>query len=149
MKVTAVLVVAGVAALAAGNAGPERGPGAGRTVWDGVFTEAQAKRGEKVYAAKCVNCHLDTFLGDGTATALTGPGFLANWDGVLIGEMVDRTRSTMPDDDPGTLSRQQVADVLAFVLKFNKFPAGETELPTQAEALNQITFVATKAEGTQ
>ena len=116
----------------------------GKTVWDGVYTVAQAARGEKVYAAKCVKCHQESLLGDGTATALTGPGFAANWDGVLMGEMVDRTRSTMPDDDPGTLSRQQVADAIAFVLKFNKFPAGETELPTQAEVLNQIKFVATK-----
>jgi mono/diheme cytochrome c family protein len=135
MKVIAAVVIGAVVVTAS----------AGRTVWDGVFTEAQAKRGEKVYAAKCVICHVETLLGDGTATALTGPGFLANWDGVLLGEMVDRTRTTMPDDDPGTLSRQQVADVLAFVLKFNNFPAGETELPTQAEALNQIKFVATKA----
>jgi quinoprotein glucose dehydrogenase len=119
-----------------------------RTVWDGVYTDAQAKRGEKIYADKCVRCHTDSLLGDGTATALTGTGFAANWDGVSIGELLDRTRNTMPDDDPGTLSRQQVADVIAFVLKFNKFPAGGSELATQAEALNQIKFVATKPDGT-
>ena len=116
----------------------------GRTTWDGVYSEAQASRGEKLYAAKCAKCHLETMLGDGTATALTGPGFAANWEGVSLAEMVDRTRTTMPDDEPNTLSRQQVADVLAFVFKFNKFPAGETELPTQAEVLKQIKFVATK-----
>ena len=137
MRMCAAFVVAGViTALTAASAS--------KTVWDGVYTVAQAARGEKVYAAKCVKCHLETLLGDGTATALTGPGFAANWDGVSLGEMLDRTRSTMPDDDPGTLSRQQVADAIAFMLKFNKFPAGETELPTQAEALNQIKFVATR-----
>lgn len=119
----------------------------GRTVWDGVYTEAQAKRGEKVYAARCVKCHAETLVGDGTATALTGTGFAGNWDGVSLGELVERTRNTMPDDEPGTLSRQQVADVVAFVLNFNRFPSGETELPTQAEALNQIKFVATKTGG--
>jgi quinoprotein glucose dehydrogenase len=120
----------------------------GRTVWDGVYTDAQAKRGEKVYADKCVSCHTDSLLGDGTATALTGTGFAANWDGVSLAELVERTRNTMPDDDPGTLSRQQVADVIAFVLKFNKFPTGGAELAPQAEALNQIKFVATKPDGT-
>ena len=116
----------------------------GRTTWDGVYTEAQAKRGQELYAAKCSKCHTDTLVGDGTATALTGTGFAANWDGVSLGEMAERTRTTMPDDDPGKLSRQQVADVIAFVLKFNKFPVGETELPSQIEALNPIKYVVTK-----
>jgi mono/diheme cytochrome c family protein len=116
----------------------------GRTTWDGVYTEAQAKRGEQLYAAKCSRCHTDTLVGDGTATALTGTGFTANWDGVSLGELAERTRTTMPDDEPGKLSRQQVADVIAFVLKFNKFPAGDTELPSQIEALGLIKYVATK-----
>jgi mono/diheme cytochrome c family protein len=116
----------------------------GRSVWDGVYTDAQAKRGGQVYAAHCVSCHGDTLQGDGPATALAGSGFTADFNGATLGEMVDRTRRTMPDDNPGTLSRQQVTDVLAYVLSVNKFPAGETELPTQAEVLNQITFLATK-----
>ncbi len=115
-----------------------------RTVWDGVYTEEQAKRGEAIYAARCERCHGAALLGEGEATALTGPGFAANWEGVSMGELADRTRNTMPNDQPGTLSRQQVADVLAFVLRFDKFPAGDAELPVQAEALNQIRFVATK-----
>jgi mono/diheme cytochrome c family protein len=121
--------------------------GAGRSVWDGVYTESQAKRGGQVYASQCVNCHGNTLQGDGPASALTGPGFTADFDGANLGEMLDRTRTTMPEDKPGTMSRQQVADVLAYVLSFNKFPAGETELPTQAEALNQIKFLATKPTG--
>ena len=84
---------------------------AGRSVWDGVYSETQ---------------------GDGTATALTGPGFMADFNGASLGEMVDRTRTTMPDDNPGTMSRQQIADVLTYVLSVNKFPAGEADLPTQA-----------------
>ena len=83
-----------------------------RTVWNGVYTDAQAKRGEKIYAARCVKCHAESLLGDGSATALTGPGFSANWDGVPLSELVDRTRNTMPDDDPGTLSRQQIAKLV-------------------------------------
>lgn len=148
MRHTIALAAAGLlTAIAALSAGPD-GNRPDRTVWDGVYTEDQARRGEKVYAATCVKCHVETLLGDGTATALTGTGFAANWDGVTLGEMAERTRTTMPDDDPGKLSRQQVADVIAFVLKFNKLPAGEIELPAQTEALNQITFLATKRGGT-
>ena len=64
-----------------------------------------------------------------------------------MGDMLDRTRTSMPLAKPGTLSRQQVADLLAFVLSMNKFPAGEIELPRQAEVLNQITFLSTKPDG--
>jgi len=66
---------------------------------------------------------------------------------VSMGAMVDRTKTSMPMSNPGSLSRQQVADVLAFVLSENKFPAGEAELPRQAEILNQIGFLATKPVG--
>ncbi len=116
-------------------------------MWDGVYTDAQAKRGGQVYAAHCLNCHGEALQGDGTATALTGPGFMADFNGASLGEMLDRTRTTMPDDNPGTMSRQQIADVLTYVLSVNKFPAGEAELPTQAEVLNQIKFLATKPTG--
>jgi mono/diheme cytochrome c family protein len=61
-----------------------------------------------------------------------------------MGDLLDRTRTTMPMNKPGTLSRQQIADLLAFVLNVNKFPAGTAELPRQAELLAQITFLATK-----
>jgi hypothetical protein len=72
---------------------------------------------------------------------------MADFNGASLGEMLDRTRQTMPDDNPGTMSRQQIADVLTYVLSVNKFPAGESELPTQAELLNQIKFLATKPTG--
>jgi hypothetical protein len=61
-----------------------------------------------------------------------------------MADLVERTRISMPLDGPGVLSRQQVVDVIAFVLNANKFPAGETELPRQAEILGQIMFLSTK-----
>jgi mono/diheme cytochrome c family protein len=137
----------GLAAVHARTAISQAPSASGRTVWDGVYTDAQAKRGAAIYVSHCQRCHADTLLGDGEATALTGPGFLGNWDGVALRELADRTRNTMPNDDPGTLSRQQTADVLAYLLNFNKFPAGDVELPTQAEVLAGIKFVATKQVG--
>jgi mono/diheme cytochrome c family protein len=115
-----------------------------RSIWDGVYSEAQAKRGAALYSTHCVGCHLETLEGDGPATPLTGPGFSANWDGISMADMVERTQKSMPSDKPGTLSRQQISDVLAFVLRANKLPAGEAELPRQAELLSRILFLATK-----
>jgi S-disulfanyl-L-cysteine oxidoreductase SoxD len=115
-----------------------------RSVWDGVYTKQQAERGIELYATHCRSCHGESLEGNGPAQPLAGPVFTANWDGVSMGDMLERTRTSMPIDKPGSLSRQQVADVLAFVLSANKLPAGEVELPRQAEILNQIRFLATK-----
>jgi len=138
------IMIPGAIALASLVTARAQEPAAGRSVWDGVFTAAQAKRGGDVYAQHCLECHGETLQGDGTASALAGPGFRDDFNGVKLSEMLDRTRKTMPDDKPGTMSRQQIADVLAYVFSVNKFPAGDAELPTQAELLNQITFLATK-----
>ena len=116
-----------------------------RTVWDGVYTEAQAERGKAIYMEKCVQCHGPELMGGGAgAGPLQGPTFSGNWNGVPLGDMLERLRQSMPLDKPATLSRQQSADVLAFIFSVNKFPAGKTELSRQAEILNTITFKATK-----
>ena len=115
-----------------------------RTVWDGIYNDAQSTRGAKIYKDSCARCHGETLQGDGTAGALSGPGFLSDFDGVTLADIVDRTRKTMPDDDPGTMSRQQIVDALTYVLSANKFPKGDRELPTQADVLSQITFVAVR-----
>jgi len=140
MKTTlAVMLIGGIAALGAQEAQ------ATRTVWDGVYTDAQAKRGEQIYLDLCVRCHGPTLAGgtDG-AGPLTGPTFKGNWNGVALGDMVERMRVSMPQDKPGTLSRQQTADVLAYILSVNEYPAGKTDLPRQTEILNQIQFRAAK-----
>ena len=115
------------------------------SVWDGVFTDAQAKRGAAVFAENCARCHGNALEGDGEeATPLAGGSFLSNWNGKTIGDIYERIRKTMPDKNPGTLTRQEDADVLAYVLSFNAFPAGKVELPIEVERLNLITFDAIK-----
>ena len=128
-----------VAALSAAVGGQTQ-----RTVWDGVYTEEQAKRGAALYGERCVHCHGPTLGGIDAAAALTGPTFNGNWNGVPLDQMLERVRSTMPVDKPASLSRQQTADVLAYVFSVNKFPAGQTELPRQAEMLTLIQFKANK-----
>src|SRR5262249_2513088 len=115
-----------------------------RTVWDAVYTAEQAKRGEEVYRTQCLACHGEGLQGGGPATPLTGDIFMSNWNGVSMGDMLERVKTSMPLSAPGTLSRQQVADVLAYVLSYNKFPAGKTELSRQTEILNQIKFLSQK-----
>jgi quinoprotein glucose dehydrogenase len=115
-----------------------------RSIWKGVYSAEQARRGAALYAAQCAACHGPLLEGNGPASALTGPNFAANWDSRTLGELADRTRLTMPVNRPGSLSRQQVADLLAFVLETNRFPAGPAELPAQANVLQQIRYLATK-----
>jgi mono/diheme cytochrome c family protein len=115
-------------------------------VWDGVYTEEQAKRGEEMYRKECASCHGDTLVGGGGAAPLTGGAFLSNWNGLTVGDLFERIRKTMPQGSLGKLSKQQDADVLAYLLSFNKFPSGKTELQKQVEFLKEIRFEANKPE---
>ena len=115
-----------------------------RSVWDGVYTEEQAKRGEPLYGKECAACHGEQLSGGESAPPLTGGAFLSNWNGLSVGDLFDRIRKTMPQTNPGRLTRQQDADILAYVLSRNKFPSGKTELYRQSEMLKEIRFEAEK-----
>lgn len=115
-----------------------------RSVWDGVYTEEQAKRGEPIYRKECAACHGDQLTGGESAPPLTGGAFLSNWNGLTLGDLFDRIKKTMPQSAPGKLTRQQNSDVLAFMLSMNKFPTGKTELYKQSEMLKEIRFESEK-----
>ena len=109
-----------------------------RSVWDGVYTAEQAKRGAEVYASSCASCHGTALGGGESAPPLTGGEFLSNWNGLTVGDLFDRIRISMPADRPGRLTREQDADVIAFMLSVGEFPSGKSELDHQAEPLKQI-----------
>jgi len=109
-----------------------------RSVWDGIYSEDQSKRGAGLYAKECASCHGTELTGGESAPALVGDGFLSNWNGTTVGDLFERIRKSMPQDNPGRLSRQQDADILAFMLSANKFPAGKADLDRETEALKQI-----------
>ena len=111
-----------------------------RTVWDGVYTDEQAARGETLYADRCGKCHGDTLGGVEAAPALTGTTFYANWEGEMLEALFNRMRTTMPLDKPGSLSRAQNADILAHMLKAGGYPAGPAALDGQAGALATVTI---------
>ena len=115
-----------------------------RSVWDGVYTAEQAKRGEALYVQHCGACHGATLLGAEAAPALTGPEFSGNWNALTVGDLYDRIRTSMPPDDPGKVSAQQKVDVIAYMLRVGAFPAGTTELPRDQQTLTTIKYLATK-----
>lgn len=136
-----VLVIAVVAGLAIG-VGAAQQPAPARTVWDGAYTLAQAKRGA-LKSGLCTSCHGDGFVGGG-APELAGEAFLAKWERRTVGDLFDLVRLTMPDDDPGALAREEYADLVAYILAVNKFPTGSTEIGTAPEPLKQIQILAAK-----
>jgi mono/diheme cytochrome c family protein len=128
-------------------AGGSRAQAPGRSVWEGVYTTDQAKRGQQLYGQYCGSCHGDTLGGGESAPPLAGAEFLSNWNGLTVGDLFDRMRTSMPQDKPGKLSREQNADILAHMLSANEFPAGSVELNRNSEMLKQIRIDATKPDG--
>jgi S-disulfanyl-L-cysteine oxidoreductase SoxD len=117
-----------------------------RSVWDGVYTQDQAKQGQAFYGESCSSCHGDTLMGGESAPALAGGEFLSNWNGLTLGDLFDRIRTTMPQNRPGSLSREKNAAILAYMLSVSQFPAGKSALPQQSEVLKEIKIDASKPE---
>jgi mono/diheme cytochrome c family protein len=112
----------------------------GRSISSGVFTAAQAKRGETAYQASCSGCHgSDLRATDAEAVDLTGPAFRAKWNGKTLEERFETIRDTMPLGNANTLGDKTYMDVLAFILQFNDFPPGNQELVP--ETAKVIVFV--------
>ena len=138
-RIIAAVAVALCGATAYGAAAQES-----RTVWDGVYTEEQSKRGEALYVGACANCHGSQMEGIDMSPALVGVTFSSNWNDLTMGDLAERIRISMPADRPGTMPRAEIADVMSFMLKANKFPAGGTELPQDVLVLKQIRIVPEK-----
>jgi len=115
-----------------------------KTTWSGVYSEAQAKRGEALYADKCASCHAPDLTGLDQAPPLSGNDFNVNWNDLAVNDLFERIHISMPADKPGSLSRPEAADIVAFILQKGSFPAGQTELPSEADGLKAIKFLAKK-----
>ena len=112
------------------------------SVLDGVFTAAQALRGQRVYNRDCVSCHGPEFEGDEMAPSIAGSEFIGFWTEFPVGSLFERIKVSMPADDPGRLSDEEYTDVLAYLLDASSYPSGESELPADKAALDQIMIVA-------
>lgn len=113
-----------------------------RTVWDGLYTSEQADRGAALYREWCASCHAPDLSGGDVAPGLVGGEFVWNWSGLTVGQLFERLRISMPQEDPSRVTRAEKADILAFMLRANAFPAGAHELPDRAAMLDQFLFEA-------
>jgi mono/diheme cytochrome c family protein len=105
----------------------------------GVYSEAQAARGDAMYAENCAQCHTPTLVGGDLAPAITGPAFIARWTADKpLSELFDYLRTQMPLNSPGGLNAQHNADLVAFLLKKAGYPTGKTDLPASSEKLAGI-----------
>jgi mono/diheme cytochrome c family protein len=111
---------------------------------DAVFSEEQAKRGDALYKEQCAACHGDNLEGTGPMPALAGKDFLANWQGKTVGDLFEKTQTSMPATAPGSLSPEQAADIVAYMLSVGKSPAGSAALEGKMEVLSQIKLEAPK-----
>ena len=106
----------------------------GKSVLKGVFTDAQAARGDNEHQSFCTSCH--------STTNYVSAAFTKAWVGRTVFDLFEQLRTTMPDDSPGSLSQQQYIDIVAYILKINGFPSGTDSLSTDPEALRVIKIEA-------
>ena len=102
-----------------------------KTVWDGVFTAAQAERGKDAYATHCSSCHTADLSGT-SAPALKGEPFTENWREDSVKSLFTFIRINMPARARGSLSEETYLDILTHILSVNMFPAGSKELTASA-----------------
>jgi mono/diheme cytochrome c family protein len=118
--------------------------GARKTVWDGVYTGAQAERGAQEYKKSCGHCHRDDLTGGGSeagAPALKGPIFTFRWNDQPLSELFLTIGTTMPQNKPDTLTPDAVVDIMSFLLQSNDFPSGQSDLEPRVEPLKAIWMV--------
>jgi mono/diheme cytochrome c family protein len=103
---------------------------AGGSVLAGVFTSAQASRGQVQFEQTCMGCH--------TVAEHTGRNFGAKWSGTTLNELFELISTTMPEVEPGSLTPEQYASIVAFFLRASGYPAGQRELPSDVAALKKV-----------
>jgi mono/diheme cytochrome c family protein len=96
----------------------------GTAIWSGVYTMAQAARGQTRYEASCRSCHQD---GPRRADA-----FMREWGGTGLESVFNLIKVSMPAGAPSSLSDDAYLDIVAYMLQVNAFPSGGTELTAGA-----------------
>lgn len=134
--------------IAGSLAWPARGAATGseltRSTADGVYTAAQSERGAKLAVEECDVCHGERFTGTDLGPPVHQAAFQTNWAGKPLAELFDKIFTTMPAHNPSTLGLTQTADLVAFLLNVNGYPAGEADLPGDMAILQQIRIAGKK-----
>lgn len=143
-----VMLASGVVMVAAALASPPAGAQGTKTTWDGVYSAAQSTRGGDVYTKMCASCHKADLSGndalDPAVPPLIAKELALSFNELTVDALADRIRTSMPKDKPNTLTPEQTADVVAFLLSKGGMPAGKTDLPSAAAGQKSITFIAIK-----
>jgi mono/diheme cytochrome c family protein len=121
-----LLFLGGLAGCASAIPGPPES--AAVALAPAVYTAEQATRGEQVFTTICSTCH--------GRNEFTGPIFALTWRAEPVGSLFEHISLTMPQDDPGSLSADQYAAIVAYLLQLNGRPAGDRELPANAGLLD-------------
>ena len=135
MRLHASLAALVILALLAGPAAAQKP--ARLSIWDGVYTEAQAERGHALYMQNCGRCHGADLSGTYEIPPLMGR-FMPYWSGSTLDRLFDYVSTAMPLDHPGALGAGANTDIVAYLLKANAIPAGTRELT--GERLKLINF---------
>jgi mono/diheme cytochrome c family protein len=114
--------------------------GSPKTTADPVYTDEQSTRGQALSDRLCSSCHGDKLAGD-VGPPLQGQDFLSGWKNKPVADLSEKIQTTMPQDAAGSLTPQQVVDVMAYLFKLNGYPAGSSEL-APGPGLAQITIAA-------
>jgi cytochrome c len=138
-------------ALAAGSAftfarASAQNPAPKQSVWEGVYTDVQAARGERTYGRSCEQCHGADLAGDSVMEipALSLDSFMTSWSGKNVKDLFEMVKRSMPKDKPGSLGTGAYVDVVSYLLQANKFPSGSRELPRTLEQLEGIVIERSK-----
>lgn len=137
---TTVVAVAAVVSRATPQATAGNGVAPAPAAQGGAFSEAQVLRGRSVFSRACADCHT-------TGQFTAGDGFQLDWKGRTFLEVIEQLRSTMPQNDPGVLTRREYLDILAFLLRENGVPTGDTDLPATDDALKSVRIVLPPGRG--
>ena len=117
-----------------------------QSVWDGVYTDDQARRGESQYSRNCEACHGADLSGNPVqeVPSLVFDAFLTQWSDRTVKDLFDTVKRSMPKDKPGSLGTGAYVDVVSYLLQANKFPSGSRELPRTPELLEGIVIERSK-----
>jgi mono/diheme cytochrome c family protein len=114
----------------------------GRTIWDGVFSDQQAARGQRGYGVACAKCHADDLLGTSNAPPLVGEAFFGRFNRSTADDVVQTIRQTMPQEAPDSLGAAAYVDIVTYLFKANGSPAGTGDLPADRAMLKQVLVTA-------
>jgi len=117
-------------AVQAAPDGAQASANGGKSTQAGVYSAVQAAKGEETYFNVCVACHPPGTYKGGT--------FRSNWDGKLLSDLFDQVSEKMPKNEPGSLSLEQYAQLIAYILKVNDMPAGKTDMAADSALLKDI-----------